>query len=72
MAITNYERVGKTLELLRDGLRRSTFLPQVWEKLPDPADFISHLCAKMGSNPNAWRYQLFQAYTYQVEEFHEE
>jgi hypothetical protein len=58
--------------ILRDGLRRSTFLPQVWEKLPDPADFLDHLCAKMGSSPNIWRYRPLQAFTYQVEEFHEE
>ena len=58
--------------ILRDGPRRSTFLPQVWEKLPQPADFLSHLCAKMGANPNLWCDKPLQVYTYQVEEFHEE
>ncbi len=58
--------------ILRDGLHRATFLPQVWEKLPDPAVFLEHLCAKMGASPSLWRYKSLQVYTYQVEEFHEE
>ena len=57
--------------ILRDGLHRATFLPQVWEKLPDPAVFLDHLCAKMGASPNLWRYKPLKVYTYQVEEFHE-
>src|SRR5512142_1421788 len=28
--------------VLRDGYRRATFLPQVWEKIPDPSRFLSH------------------------------
>ena len=57
--------------VLRDGLRRATFLPQVWEKLPDPREFLGHLCMKMGVDANTWRYHKLQVYTYQVEEFHE-
>ena len=65
-------RPGVDGVILRDGMHRATFLPQVWDKLPDPADFLSHLCAKMGASPNTWRYRPLQAYIYQVEEFHEE
>lgn len=57
--------------LLRDSIRRATFLPQVWEKLPDPAQFLDHLCMKMGLEANAWLYKKLNVYTYQVEEFHE-
>jgi uncharacterized protein len=57
--------------ILRDGFRRATFLPQVWEKLPDPHEFLGHLCNKMGVEANYWRYHKLQVYTYQVEEFHE-
>lgn len=28
--------------------RRGTFLPQVWEQLPDPTEFVRHLKAKAG------------------------
>ena len=57
--------------VLRDGFRRSTFLPQVWEKLPDPAAFLSHLCQKMGAPANLWRKKPLDVFTYQVEEFRE-
>jgi AmmeMemoRadiSam system protein A len=58
--------------ILRDGLRRATFLPQVWEKLPDAALFLSHLCQKMGAPPDLWRVRKMDVQVYRVEEFHEE
>jgi len=33
----------------------STFLPQVWEQLPQKQDFLSHLCAKAGMRADSWR-----------------
>ncbi|NMC14440.1 MAG: AmmeMemoRadiSam system protein A [Chloroflexi bacterium] len=57
--------------ILRDGYRKATFLPQVWEKLPDGEIFLSHLCQKMGADPNLWRYKKLEVFTYQVEMFHE-
>ena len=57
--------------ILRDGPRRSTFLPQVWEKIPDPAEFLENLCYKMGVDPHLWRKKHLEVLVYQVEEFHE-
>jgi hypothetical protein len=57
--------------ILADGQRRATFLPQVWEQLPDPEDFLSRLCAKMGAPGNLWRSGKLQVHVYRVEEFHE-
>ena len=58
--------------ILRDTTgRRGTFLPQVWEKIPDPAAFLNNLCYKMGMSENLWRYMHLEVFTYQVEEFHE-
>ena len=34
--------------LLRQGAYRSTFLPQVWEQLPEPREFLRHLRRKAG------------------------
>jgi AmmeMemoRadiSam system protein A len=65
-------RPGVDGVILRDGRRRATFLPQVWEKLPDPHDFLDHLCAKMGAPEDLWQRQLLDVSVYQVEEFHEE
>jgi AmmeMemoRadiSam system protein A len=33
---------------------RSTFLPQVWEQLPDSREFMAHLKQKAGMNPDFW------------------
>ena len=58
--------------ILRDGIyHRGTFLPQVWEKIPDPAEFLNNLCYKMGVSKNLWRNKHLDVLTYQVEEFHE-
>jgi AmmeMemoRadiSam system protein A len=58
--------------VLRDGtFQRATFLPQVWEKIHDPQDFLDNLCYKMGAEPNLWRRKHLDVLTYKVEEFHE-
>ena len=40
--------------ILEDGFRRGTFLPSVWESLPDAVDFLSHLKLKAGLPANYW------------------
>lgn len=57
--------------ILKDGMRRATFLPQVWEKIPDPAEFLDHLCMKMGVRRDAWREGRLQVSVYRTEEFSE-
>ena len=49
--------------IIAQGSRRATFLPSVWESLPDPAQFLAHLKTKAGlgnrtsTEPlQAWRY----------------
>ncbi len=58
--------------VLSDGLRQATFLPQVWDQLPSPEEFLSHLCQKMGAKSDLWRHKILQVEIYQVEEFEEE
>ena len=36
------------------GLYRSTFLPQVWEQLPQPREFMAHLKHKAGLPADFW------------------
>jgi len=69
--LLNKLRPGIDGVILREGRRRATFLPQVWEKIPDKAAFLDQLCAKMGAAPDAWRQRHLEVLTYQVEEFHE-
>ena len=51
--------------------RRATFLPQVWEKIPEPEEFLNNLCFKMGVEHDLWRRKHLEVLIYQVEEFHE-
>lgn len=60
-------RPGVDGVILRDGLQRATFLPQVWEKIPEPALFLSYLCEKMGADPFLWQRRKLQVSVYQVE-----
>ena len=50
----NQLRPGVDGIVLRDGWRRGTFLPAVWEDLPEKKDFAQHLKMKAGLPPNYW------------------
>ena len=76
----DYENADDLLAQLRPGVdgvvierdwRRGTFLPQVWEKIADPQQFLKRLCLKAGLSPTAYRSGDLNVYTYQVEEFEE-
>lgn len=53
------------------GASRATFLPQVWEDLPEADVFLSRLCQKMGYNANLWREKHLTIEIYQVIHFRE-
>jgi hypothetical protein len=57
--------------VLQDSFRKATFLPQVWEQLPQPEPFLAHLCQKMGAASDLWQKKHLTVFTYQVQEFHE-
>ena len=40
--------------ILEEGHRRGTFLPSVWEQLPEPEQFLRHLKQKAGLPPDHW------------------
>lgn len=40
--------------ILEDKGRRGTFLPSVWESLPNPEDFLAHLKLKAGLPESYW------------------
>ena len=48
--------------------RRATFLPQVWQQLPDPIDFLTALKRKAGLPEDFWADDLTLA-RYQVQAF---
>ena len=47
-------RPGEDGIVFQYGRHRSTFLPQVWESLPDPLLFMQQLKRKAGLPPNFW------------------
>jgi AmmeMemoRadiSam system protein A len=57
--------------IISQGRARATFLPQVWEQLPEPADFLAHLCRKAGLPMDAWQDGSLAVSTYQVQCFSE-
>lgn len=60
LSFSNEQEALKQLKPGIDGLvfefgrYRSTFLPQVWQQLPDTKDFIAQLKQKAGLNPDFW------------------
>jgi MEMO1 family protein len=58
--------------VLQVGDHTATFLPQVWQKLPDKRKFLGELAEKAGLPADAWMSPGATVLTYQVEAFHEE
>ncbi len=52
--------------------RRSTYLPEVWEQLPDPEQFLANLCLKQGSPASCWQAKETVIYSYRASVFGEE
>ena len=74
----NYHDSRDLLSQLRplfDGLvvqhrgKSATYLPQVWDELPDKKDFLSSLCKKAGLAEDLWQDEKLDFYKYQVESF---
>jgi AmmeMemoRadiSam system protein A len=76
-----YENADHLLRLLRpkvDGVileepggAGATFLPQVWQQLPEPEQFLGRLCGKAGMATGTWRSGRLIFSTYQVQSFAE-
>ena len=56
--------------ILKQGYAQATFLPQVWEELPNFELFFSHLCQKAGLDTGCLN-QNPEIYLYEVEKFKE-
>ncbi|MGA1869428.1 MAG: AmmeMemoRadiSam system protein B [bacterium] len=61
--------------ILRRGMASSTFLPQVWEQLPDKEQFLGHLCQKGGMSPHCWKdpdtkVEVYQAIVFSEADIH--
>ncbi len=75
-----YENADELISKLRPGIdgviikkgnAGATFLPQVWEQLPEPDIFLEHLCQKAGLAKNIWQSKDLEILIYQVQYFEE-
>lgn len=57
--------------ILSKGWHSATFLPQVWEQLPDKEAFLAHLCQKAGMSATCWKDKELVVKTYEAEYFSE-
>lgn len=57
--------------ILRIGEHVATYLPQVWEQMPDKKAFLSSLAVKAGCGPSDWRIPGTTVYLYEAEAFKE-
>jgi AmmeMemoRadiSam system protein A len=57
--------------IVKKGYHQATFLPQVWDQLPDKKEFLTHLCYKAGLDGDAWMTGHVEVSTYQVQAFEE-
>ena len=57
--------------IVEKGYHRATFLPQVWEQLPDPNSFLTQLCLKARLDPDAWHTRDLTVSIYEVQSFTE-
>lgn len=58
-------RPGEDGVIFEEGARRATFLPQVWEVLPRPRDFLGRLKEKAGFDAAYWSPRV-RLYRYRV------
>lgn len=63
-------RPGHDGIVLEYGSHRGTFLPQVWQQLPEPARFLIHLKQKAGLAADFWHEDV-RLYRYSVEKYAE-
>ncbi len=54
--------------IIQEGMKRGTFLPSVWEQLPDKKSFLTQLKLKAGFSPSYWSDNI-TVERYEVESF---
>jgi hypothetical protein len=62
---------GKHGLILKRGCNSATFLPVVWEQIPDKEEFLAQLSVKAGLPPDGWKSHNINYQVYEAEEFSE-
>ncbi len=77
LEFASYEDLLDKLTPLEDGVvisygfHKSTYLPQVWEQLPNKEEFLTSLCKKSGAPGDCWKKENVKIETYQAQVFWE-
>ena len=51
-----YDKIDNKMGIvLKKGWNSATFLPQVWEEIPDKKEFLEHLSRKAGLSKDSWK-----------------
>ena len=58
--------------ILGKNSKKATFLPQVWEQVSGPEEFLSHLCRKAGMPAEQWKKGDLSIKVYRVQSFEEQ
>jgi len=56
--LIEYLAAQKPGVILKKNGRQATFLPQVWEQIVQPEEFLTELCMKAGLAPDEWKKQV--------------
>jgi hypothetical protein len=62
---------GRDGVVLRMGAHQATFLPKVWERVPEQSRFLSMLSQKAGLPEDVWCRAPLEIWTYRAEDFGE-
>ncbi len=57
--------------IIKKDFYEATYLPQVWEEIPDKELFLSSLCLKAQLPADAWKKEKLEVKIYEVENFKE-
>lgn len=57
--------------IIQKGWARATFLPLVWEQLPEKEQFLEHLCMKAGLGKEEWKEPGIKFFIYEAIDFEE-
>ena len=64
------KKINKNMGIiLRKGFNSATFLPQVWEEIPNKTDFLEELAMKADMKKDDWKNA--EVYSYRVEKIRE-
>ncbi len=78
MQEVSYRTMNDLLEKIRPGVdgvlvergwQRGLLLPQVWEQIRDPLEFLGHVALKAGASPDIYLAPDTNVYTFQVHSF---